>query len=238
MPQIATVHSLKDASDFPELAEVTKQTSGTRLAKQVQVDNEVHHEDNIMILFRECHIRDNLQEKFFGGDKPAKIVVSFEVKTDGKTFSTTLGAFEEVKDDSNLEIKDYVIMPLTPVKGYLTLTVNLFKESDLKAAKDAISQTVTFTGHAAENIPVVGKTGSTFVGLAGEFINLIATLAPDKPIIRETSTYIVDEKKFPNLKGVHYLKMGILEITEAGYEKKKKSDKEPSRILLQILKPA
>jgi hypothetical protein len=238
MPQIATTHSLKDASDFPELAEYPiQQMSGAKIAKQALVDNEVRHEDNIMILVRECYIRDNLKDSLFGGDKPAKIVISSEIKTDGKTISTTLGTFDKVWDGSSLEITDYVILPLTPAKGYLTLTVNLFRESELKAAKDAVSQTITFTGHVVENIPVVGKAGSTLVGLTGELINLIATLAPDRPIIRETSTYIVDKKKFPGLKGVNYLKIGILEITEAGFKKKEESDK-PSRILLQIVKPA
>jgi hypothetical protein len=239
MPQIATTHSLKDASDFPELADVyTVQMSDAKIARQAPlVDNEVRHEDNVMILVRECYIRDNLKDSFFGGDKPARIVISFEIKTDGKTISTTLGTFDKVWDGSSLEITDYVILPLTPAKGYLTLTVNLFRESELKAAKDAVSQTVAFTGHAVENIPVVGKAGSTLVGLTGELINLIATLAPDRPIIRETSTYIVDKKKFPDLKGVNYLKAGILEITEAGFEKKGEYDR-PSRILLQIVKPA
>lgn len=240
MPRIATVHSLKDASDYPELAaSAAMQISGARIAKQVPaVDKEVNHEDSIMILIRECYIRDNLKDSFFGGDKDAKIVISCEVKTDGKTISTALGTFDKVLDDSKLEIADYVIFPLSPVKGYLTLTVNMFQESELKAAKDTVSQTVTFAGHVAEAMPVVGKTGSTLIGLTGELINLVATLAPDRPIIRETSTYIIDRKKFPNLKGVQYLETGILEITEAEFNAKKRPNEKPSRILLQIIKPA
>lgn len=206
---------------------------------------EVQEEDQIMVLIRECYIRDNLKQKIFGADAAARIVVSFEIKTDGKTFSTSLGTFTRIMDNTDIKIKDFVILPLTKVRGYFTLTVNLFQENELKAARDTLGQTLMFASHAATNIPIVGSAGATMVGLAGELINLIAMHAPDKPIIRETSTFMVDRKKYPMLMDVDFLRPGILEICETGFDKKNgeyynpDGDKEkPSRILLQIVKPA
>jgi hypothetical protein len=233
-------------SEFPEWAEeaAIEKLAPSKIATE-ETYEEVQEGDHVMVLIRECYIRDNLKQTLFGSDAAARIVVSFEIKTDGKVFSISLGTFTKVMDNSEIKIKDFVILPLTKVKGYFTLTVNLFQENELKAAKDTIGQTLTFASHAATSIPVVGSTGSTMVGLAGELINLIAMHAPDKPIIRETSTFMVDRKKYPMLKDVDFLRSGVLEICETGFEKKdgeyydlEGQKGEPSRILLQIVKPA
>ena len=246
MPHIHTTHTMYKMSDFPEWAQ---ETAMEKLAENKAVTEESYEEvqegDHIMVLIRECYIRDNLKQTLFGADAAARIVVSFEIKTDGKVFSASLGTLTRIMDNSEIKIKDFVILPLTKVKGYFTLTVNLFQENELKAAKDTIGQTLTFASHAATNIPIVGSAGATMVGLAGELINLIAMHAPDKPIIRETSTFMVDRKKYPMLKDVDFLRSGVLEICETGFEKKNEDyydstgrKEKPSRILLQIVKPA
>lgn len=244
MPKISTDHEFVVGSEFPQFLANPKMEIGVKMMMEKETSQIVSNSDKIIILVRDCYVRDNKDRTLFGKDKPASINISFEIKTGGATISSTLGTFSHVTDKSSVSIKDMVVLPLHQIDDYFTLTVNMIEENELVSLRDKITPTLTFAGHVLDHIPAVGSTGSTVTGLTSELINLICTLSPEKVLLRETATFMVDEKRYPNLKGMNYLKTGFLIVCEEGYSyknqkfyNKQNQPEEPTRIVLQFIKP-
>ncbi len=57
---------------------------------------------------------------------------------------------------------------------------------------------INFGGDIASNIPIVGSEILTSATLMSELINLLCTLSPEHVLLRNTETFIIDEKKYPS----------------------------------------
>ncbi len=208
------------------------------------VDNMVHNGESVFVLIRECYIRDNLKSTFSGKDKEISVNISFEIKTGGQTLNSTLGTYSSIIDRQEIQIKDIVVLPLQRVSDYFTLTVNVVEENELANMKSKIIDTIQFGGDVASNIPIVGSEISTSATLMGELINLLCALSPEHVLLRNTETFIIDEKTYPSLEGVKYLSTGTLLVFEEGFTyqsdkflNKDGKEEKPTLIRLQILKP-
>lgn len=245
MAKISTKNLTLQSSGLPEFLKYRTLTKEVKMEVFEGIpEHEVLNNENIVALVRDCYIRDNLDSTILGDDKDASISISFEFKTGGETINSTLGSFSHVRDKTPVQIKDMVVLPLHRVSDYFTLTVNMIEEREIVKLQDKISKTLTFAGHVVNNIPNVGAVGSTLTGLVGEFINLMCALSPEKVLLRDTATFIVDKQRYPDLKDIHYLNTGFLLVYEKDYTyrngkfyNKENLEEKPTMVVLQILKP-
>jgi hypothetical protein len=206
--------------------------------EQREKGNAVTHGDEVIILFRDGYIRDYRR---FHDD--ANINISFGINTSGKTFAYSLGLMQ-IQLGRVLPVKNKIILPVTKVEDYFSITANVIQQSKIKQAQEKISQVIGTTKNIVGNIPAIATAGSAAVGIVGDIINLIVALSPESALISEERVYMVDETRYPNI-GLEYLRFGRFDLFEDGYYYKdgkywnQQNDRleEPTRLSFELTKP-
>jgi hypothetical protein len=206
--------------------------------EQREEGNSVIHGEEVIILFRDGHMRDY---KRFHDD--ADINISIGISTSGKTFAYSLGLMQ-VQLGKVLPVKNKIILPITKIEDYFSITANVIQQSKLKQAQEKISQLLGTANTIVGNIPAIAIAGSAAVGIIGNIINLIVALSPESALISEERVYMVDDSRYPNI-GLEYLRFGRFDLFEDNYYYKdgryynQQNDRpeEPTRLSFEIIKP-
>ncbi|HXS59500.1 MAG TPA: hypothetical protein VN703_01660 [Candidatus Sulfopaludibacter sp.] len=206
--------------------------------EQREEGNTVSHGDEVIILFRDGYIRD--YRKFYDD---ANINISFGISTGGKTFSYSLGLMQ-IQLGQFLPIKNKIILPITKIEDYFSITANVIQQSKLKQAQEKIDRSLGTVNTIVGNMPAIATAGSAAVGIVGGIINLIVALSPESALISEERVYIVDKNRYPDI-GLEYLRFGKFDLFEDAYYYKDgqyynlQNDRpeEPTRLSFELIKP-
>src|SRR5579872_4455165 len=195
----------------------------------------------VMLLFKGGFIRNKKGSFRFIDEDHAYINISFSIKTGNNTFSPTFGT-QKVKTNVPLPMQNLVLMPLTPIEDYFSITVNVIEENELQAAQQKISQIIPSANNIAGKIPVIGSTASTAIGMIGDITNMIVALSPENAVINAHKTFIVDRNNYPDI-DMEYLKLGTMDFVESGSKHKDNNleyfvgDDISSRLTLELVAP-
>src|SRR6476469_6829603 len=202
--------SMKAEFISAETAGIVGRDKVKRGLEQREEGNTVIHGDEVIILFRDGHIRD--YRKFHDD---ADINISFGISTSGRTFAYSLGLMQ-VQLGQALPVKNKIILPITKIEDYFSITANVIQQSKLKQAQEKLSQVLGTANTIVGNVPPIATAGSAAVGIVGSIINLIVALSPESALISEERVYIVDETRYPNI-GLEYLRFGRFDLFEDNY---------------------
>lgn len=200
----------------------------------------VSYRDKIMMIFRNGFIRYQEGSFLHRHEGHVNIIVSFQIKTGNNMFSPSFGTMR-VPTGQPLDLENIVLMPLTEITDYFSLTVNLIELNELQAAQQKISQVLPSVNNIVGKMPLIGSVASTAVGVVGDITNLIVALSPEHAVIHENQTFAVDQKHYPNI-GMDYLRLGIIDLSEDGakYENGKcylDTGEEATRLTLELVTP-
>jgi hypothetical protein len=207
----------------------------------------VTHGDEVMVLFREGYIRD--YRNWFDD---ANISIAFSIKTGNNSYSYTFGTVK-VELEAYLPIQNVILLPPTKIEDHFSIVVNMIQESALKVAQEKISQVLPVLNKVVTNVPAYGTVGSTAIGIMGDIINLAAAFSPDRTLISQGNTYIVDKVRYPDIidnkryprSGLDYLRLGTFIFYEDGYscengkfyKEGSNNQGNPTRLVIDLIKP-
>jgi hypothetical protein len=139
-------------AEFVSSKTASVKTNGTNITRGLEQRVEgspVTHGDEATILFRDGYIRD--YRKF---QDDADINISFEISTGGKTFAYSLGLVK-IQLGQLLPVKNKIILPVTKIEDYFSLTANVIQQSKLKQAREKITQVLGTANTIIGNVPAI-----------------------------------------------------------------------------------
>ena len=190
----------------------------------------VRNGESILILLEKFYIRDN--KEWLGS---AKINVSFQFSTKDVIIDKSIGTFTGIKDHMLLPIREVVILPLTKIEDYLTISLNVMELDRAEGIISKIPTILEYTKNIFSKVPLPGvpAIANTAADAVSNMVNLAHSLNEDDTIMRKVYTMIADRNRYPDFNDEQYLYSGNLEIKEDTY-----SGKDPTSAVLKVTKPA